>query len=369
MQTPAESEPSHHLKTFEDLLRHGKETLEMLFNNPADYDRDVDEYGVYTIRDDDNLKTDYKEQKKGIKYHTNLCRLHDLGFLIVSKPDLLHGRLETERYPWEYRQIPQMHFLIARDERAKRFLDNLKANPMLSVCVRNSRDDPTNKDMQTGTFYEQVTLYENEEYHKSTWKVTAFSDNHDPENDPQVYEILQNENPYYCSIGMNISKSDYSGQDRETFRKTIGEFDLIKHIEPDKLAEDGSIRRGDSKESNYEEPNSYHVLDGCVRISRDGPTNKDIQTGKFYEQATLYGNEDHELTGKVEALSDNHDAAKDPEDYENPYYCSIGMKTSKTDSKESNYEPNSYHGPRTWQKLRQLQDKREAKKRRCGYAI
>ncbi|EXK75831.1 hypothetical protein FOQG_19405 [Fusarium oxysporum f. sp. raphani 54005] len=64
MQTQAESEPSHHLRTFEDLLRHGKETLEMLFNSPADYDRDEDEYGVYTIRNDYTLKADYKEQKK-----------------------------------------------------------------------------------------------------------------------------------------------------------------------------------------------------------------------------------------------------------------------------------------------------------------
>ncbi|KAI3560273.1 hypothetical protein IWW34DRAFT_642832, partial [Fusarium oxysporum f. sp. albedinis] len=209
MQTQAESEPSHHLKTFEDLLRHGKETLEMLFNNPADYDRDVDEYGTYTIREDYTLKADYKEQKKGIKYHTNLCRLHDLGFLIVSKPDLLHGRLETERYPWEYRQIPQIHFLIARDERAKKFLDNLKANPMLDVCVRNSRDGPTDKDIQTCTFYEQVTLYKNEEGHELTKKVKA-------ENDPEVY-------------------------DPETFGKTIGEFGRTKHIEWDKLAEDGSV--------------------------------------------------------------------------------------------------------------------------------
>ncbi|EXK76048.1 hypothetical protein FOQG_19192 [Fusarium oxysporum f. sp. raphani 54005] len=174
---------------------------------------------------------------------------------------------------------------------------------MLDVCVRNSRDDPTNKDIQTGTFYEQVTLYENEEDHELTRKVKAFSDNHDAENDPEVYKILQNENPYYCSIGMNISKSDYSGQDRETFGKTIGEFDLIKHIERAKKLADDDLA-GDSKESNYKEPNSYHVLDVCVRNSRDGPTNKDIQTGTFYEQVTLYGNEeDHELARKVKALA------------------------------------------------------------------
>ncbi|EWZ78104.1 hypothetical protein FOWG_17581 [Fusarium oxysporum f. sp. lycopersici MN25] len=94
---------------------------------------------------------------------------------------------------------------------------------MLSVCVRNSRDDPTNKDMQTGAFYEQVTLYENEEGHELTKKVKA-------ENDPEVY-------------------------DPETFGKTIGEFGRTKHIEWDKLAEDDLA--GDSKESNYK-PNSYH---------------------------------------------------------------------------------------------------------------
>lgn len=66
MKTPAESEPSHHLETFEHLLRHGKKTLEMLFNNPADYGRIMDDYGIFTIPNNYNLQADYKKRTKCI---------------------------------------------------------------------------------------------------------------------------------------------------------------------------------------------------------------------------------------------------------------------------------------------------------------
>ncbi|KAJ0124116.1 hypothetical protein HZ326_31471, partial [Fusarium oxysporum f. sp. albedinis] len=39
-------------------------TLEMLFNNPADYGRIMDDYGIFTIPNNYNLQTDYKKRTK-----------------------------------------------------------------------------------------------------------------------------------------------------------------------------------------------------------------------------------------------------------------------------------------------------------------
>lgn len=245
MQTPAESILCHPMENFKDLLSHGKEALEMVFNNPTEYSQIVNEYGIFTIRDDDDLLKDYQNGKKGIEYHTKLCRLHDKGFLIVTEPDLLYGCREVKG-SWEYRCIPQIHFLMERDPSSERFIerfiDYIKSSPTLDVCVRNSKDNDINNDIVPGTFYEQVALYEGLEDLALEFKVKAFSKNHDPENDPKVQKILENENPYYFSIGMRISREDYYQQDGETFNERINNFDLVRDIERYiKLAEDSSV--------------------------------------------------------------------------------------------------------------------------------
>ncbi|KAJ0129459.1 hypothetical protein HZ326_27448 [Fusarium oxysporum f. sp. albedinis] len=121
----------------------------------------------------------------------------------------------------------------------ERFIDYIKSSPTLDVCVRNSKDNDINNDIVPGIFYEQVTLYEGLEDLALEFKVKAFSQNHDPENDPKVHKILENENPYYFSIGMKISRKDYYQQDGETFNERINNFDLVRDIEwYIKLAED-----------------------------------------------------------------------------------------------------------------------------------
>ncbi|KAJ9412835.1 hypothetical protein QL093DRAFT_2518893 [Fusarium oxysporum] len=224
MQTPAESILCHPMENFKDLLSHGKEALEMVFNNPTEYSQIVNEYGIFTIRDDDDLLKDYQNGKKGIEYHRKLCRLHDKGFLIIYS---------------------QIHFLMERDPSSERFIerfiDYISSSPTLDVCVRNSKDNDINNDIVPGTFYEQVALYEGLEDLALEFKVKAFSKNHDPENDPKVQKILENENPYYFSIGMRISREDYYQQDGETFNERINNFDLVRDIERYiKLAEDSS---------------------------------------------------------------------------------------------------------------------------------
>lgn len=176
---------------------------------------------------------------KYFRYHKTLRRLHGLGLLIVCSSTLLQGDHEIERSASDYeiRTIPIVYFLIPRGEQSDRFINRLESNTELNVCVWDTKDEFTvgsshelpNRNVKGKNFewrIEKVWDDEHPSWHRSL--VAPFS--YVSQDDESVKEFLQNDNLYFCVVGMKINWNDYLERSPRMFLKKIKKFDLVKHI-------------------------------------------------------------------------------------------------------------------------------------------
>ncbi|KAJ9412943.1 hypothetical protein QL093DRAFT_2524633 [Fusarium oxysporum] len=174
------------------------------------------------------------------QYHKTLRRLHGLGLLIVCFSTLLQGdhEIEESALNHETRTIPIVYFLIPRGEQSDRFIDKLESNTKLDVCVWDTKDQFTasssvglsNKNVKGKNFEWCIDKFWDDtdpSWHRTP--VEPFS--YDPKEDKRVKEFLENDNPYFCVVGMKINWNDYLERDPRMFLKKIKEFDLVGHIE------------------------------------------------------------------------------------------------------------------------------------------
>ncbi|EGU72308.1 hypothetical protein FOXB_17184 [Fusarium oxysporum f. sp. conglutinans Fo5176] len=253
MDAPSTQKPSSPKMTFKDLMRKSKEAIEILANGPAENQRTESPYhGIYTLWEDAMLYNG----KEYSEYHESLRRLHRSGLLIVSFSSSLQGDHETEEKPkhdWnpEARIIPMVYFLIPRGEHSDRFINKLESNMELEVCIWHAKDQFTagldgssdkllHKNVKGMNFEWRIrNNWTDDPWERSLVQPFQYS----PQHDSRVKEFLENDNPYFCVVGMKINWDNYLETDPKWFLKKIEKFDLVGHIEQAmKPAEDGSVQ-------------------------------------------------------------------------------------------------------------------------------
>ncbi|EXK26002.1 hypothetical protein FOMG_17402 [Fusarium oxysporum f. sp. melonis 26406] len=256
------------------------------------------------------------------EYHKTLRRLHGLGLLLVCYSTFLQGDHERERSAgnYEIRTIPIIYFLIPRGEQSDRFIHQLESNTELNVCVWDAKD--------------QFTAGPSDELSKKNvkgknfeWRIERSWDGEDPswdrplvepfeydsKEDSRVKEFLENDNPYFCVVGMNINSNDYREDDPCMFLKKIKDFDLVEHIEQaKKLSEDGLA--GAHEEVNHEKDDcgnyrkSFEELSG---LPSKGEAKKPSEDGSL---AGAYTQLNDKKVEELSGLPSKEEAKKSSED-------------------------------------------------------
>ncbi|EXL64196.1 hypothetical protein FOPG_19534 [Fusarium oxysporum f. sp. conglutinans race 2 54008] len=138
----------------------------------------------------------------------------------------------------QIRTIPIVYFLIPRGEHSDRFINKLESNTELNVCVwdakdqfkADSADKLSSKNVKGKNFEWRIEgLWDGEDPSWDRTLVEPFI--YESEHDRRVKEFLENDNPYFCAVGMKINWNDYLERDPCMFLKKIKEFDLVEHIE------------------------------------------------------------------------------------------------------------------------------------------
>ncbi|KAI3564231.1 hypothetical protein IWW34DRAFT_642392 [Fusarium oxysporum f. sp. albedinis] len=101
-----------------------------------------------------------------------------------------------------------------------RFINRLESNTELNVCVWDTKDEFT-----VGSSHELPNR--NVKGKNFEWRIEKVWDDEDPswdrtlvepfiyesEHDRRVKEFLENDNPYFCAVGMKINWNDYLERD------------------------------------------------------------------------------------------------------------------------------------------------------------
>ncbi|RKK10414.1 hypothetical protein BFJ66_g15134 [Fusarium oxysporum f. sp. cepae] len=130
------------------------------------------------------------------------------------------------------------------------FIEKLMSNTELAVCIWDAKDEfaagvdrsseeLSNKNVKGMNF--ECRIERSWNHHPSWIRSVVVPFEYCPEiDDETVKRFLENDNPYFCVVGMKINWNDYLERSPRRFLEKIKGFDLLKHIEQaKKLSVDG----------------------------------------------------------------------------------------------------------------------------------
>ncbi|EGU84427.1 hypothetical protein FOXB_05059 [Fusarium oxysporum f. sp. conglutinans Fo5176] len=125
-----------------------------------------------------------------------------------------------EYFMKESEKAIEIYFLIPRGEHSDRFINKLESNTELNVCVwdakdqfkADSADKLSSKNVKGKNFEWRIEgLWDGEDPSWDRTLVEPFI--YESEHDRRVKEFLENDNPYFCAVGMKINWNDYLERD------------------------------------------------------------------------------------------------------------------------------------------------------------
>ncbi|EWZ78667.1 hypothetical protein FOWG_17130 [Fusarium oxysporum f. sp. lycopersici MN25] len=179
-------------------------------------------------------------------------------------------------FDFEARTIPMVYFLIPRGERSDMFIEKLMSNTELAVCIWDAKDEfaagvdrsseeLSNKNVKGMNF--EYRIEKDWNHHPSWLRSVVVPFEYCPEiDDETVKRFLENDNPYFCVVGMKINWNDYLERSPLMFLEKIKGFDLVKHIgQAKKLSMDGL--EGAHKQMDYANDERGHYKTPIQELS------------------------------------------------------------------------------------------------------
>ncbi|KAJ0129522.1 hypothetical protein HZ326_27377 [Fusarium oxysporum f. sp. albedinis] len=359
MDAPSTQKPSSPKMSFEDLMRESIRAIEILPTTPDESKRTENRSrGIHALWHDSMLDNGEEHSK----YHSSLRQLHELGLLIVSFSRFLEGDHETlggpnSRFDFEARTIPMVYFLMPRGERSDMFIEKLMSNTELAVCIWDAKDEfaagvdrsseeLSNKNVKGMNF--ECRIERSWNHHPSWIRSVVVPFEYCPEiDDETVKRFLENDNPYFCVVGMKINWNDYLERSPRRFLEKIKGFDLLKHIEQaKKLSVDGLAGAYTQlNDKKVEELSGLPSKEEAKKSSEDGLAGAHEEVNHEKDDCGNYRKSFEELSG----LPSKGEAKKPSQD---------GLAGAY---KQMNHKD---HYPTPFEELSGLQNKIEAKKRR-----